>query len=244
MELFFLGVTATVAGGGLIFGIYKYVLSRPRIVATIKPHEMAIPKRLEKTLLDASWRLRRKPEVEIHEGEEEIENLLDSLEKFQFYNYTRGTFSKLHVENMGSKEVKDVEIKGRDLLGIEEVNENTYVEHSVDEKLVFNLRPGESKKFRIWQKTLNPDLQIVQSKGKPEVKKYYHASLAGVVLGWIWDQGNVKFTFPLAVILAVLLIITMEIASEKQESEDKGTNAEEVQSTPETTVEETPASAE
>jgi len=181
MGLFFTGIGACAALVLAILGLYQWLKSRDILQAELRRHTFVFPSELNQLLAklieNGTFELQRL-RADYSQDESLVEvidiflELYDNVWKYDLWR-DLVAINVIEVElcNRGNEELKNVELKSYGAIAIEKYDGERYV--SVDsENAPINIRPREKFKYRVWQKRLFDEIDVLQAKGHVRLTEY------------------------------------------------------------------------
>ncbi|MEE2025711.1 hypothetical protein [Alkalimonas mucilaginosa] len=195
MDGFWLGVTAAATLALALFGFFAWYSSRIKVKAKVERHPVNIPESLLSSIEQIAKRFDREDIIKIFESSELKERseyllcFLTEAKKIYEDPFCRsGTCSHLEISNVGNEVASGLEIKANGVYLIETLDENDWVEIKLN---TFSLKPGDTKKLRIWQHvSLDMDIKVYQDKGKVSLVEYQLSHPFFEAISYLWDKGN------------------------------------------------------
>ncbi|MDO8281447.1 MAG: hypothetical protein Q7U10_02280 [Thermodesulfovibrionia bacterium] len=219
MEGFWVGVGSTATVVLAILGFNKWQASKIHLVGTIRRYPFAVPTQLSESLYEmhsVGYLLKEvSTKRDYPEDREQVSKAINKviveLDRFKLRGLNFGTCSELELRNAGHEEAKNLEIRAEGAIVIEMERNGQWVELAPDQVPTY-LRPGELRKYRIWQGIVARKIEVFQDRGRASIVEYLFSHPRFSIIPLLWKE--VKALLMLAALLIAWIIFITYDSSE------------------------------
>lgn len=217
MEGFWVGVGAAGTFVLAILAIYKWQVSKVKVVGTVRRYPAMLPSKLRESLS----RVSREPQLykdalsELSNSDqgrkvaENINNLITELEKMEMVFFSHNECSELEIHNAGHDEARNIGISAEAVFLIEAEEKGKWSEFNGES---ISLRPNERKKFRIWRRrSFGRKIEVLQERGRVSIHEFEFAHPTFSVMGRYLKNEKIFMFFIFILVLSFLVKLSYSI---------------------------------